>query len=787
MSANSSPDDESLGNDDEVQNPTNEQNDPGSAGDISEEDLPSPEQKYPDPSGIPEEPPGSDKIAIGVESVSSEEGAAQAVAGQPPSDENTDDDVDEEIEGEWTDEATARAFEGFMTAEEREVGRLASRLGDVIENEEDNVYDSSTAYNRVSQLLGEFYAFAMPRDNTDGIRQALHVYEPETGIYRPYGKEFVGEILQELIGSWISNHKLREILGHIERSNYINEDDLGGGETEIVVQNGIVDWETGGDREHTPDDVFLSRVEMPWMGLDVSPARWREFFETVVSEEHVETMFHIFSHCLVDDYPDEKAFLFVNDGGGGKSTTIEMWENALGEEQVSNETLRALSSTNDTYAEAELYGKRANFGAEMAAETQSQLEKFKALTGGDRISARFPYEGKFKFRNRASIVNTLNTMPEFDSDKDALWRRMVMITFPHNFEDGEMADERKSKQQLKDELLTEDALAGLLAASIEHTMQATDEDGEWFPDVEPMWERRKKIKASAEPVFDFQNSCIVEDEGGKIPIEEAHRCYRAYASAEGLSTGIEGRDSKEARKKFGKKLHDIQDLDFESDRRRFSGERKTAYIGLSFSSRGLQVLDDERAGEKILGSIEGQDPDSKGEADSEENSHADRKRAGAEVVAKGVIGRVNEQNESGATYRAIVSECRENRSDSDNVLDAIDRLEEAGEVAEDDGGVFHVVETGSIGSDDSNRRTVARGIKDSMSGDMDTVSVSAVEGKLNKSPLGRTEIELVLESMDADDHVILSDGDVALTESAVQYLDGDLSMDVYPTVKGGGE
>jgi len=685
-------------------------------------------------------------------------------------------EADEDLEENDERLVEAQGFEDFLTDEDTRISKVADRLGRVVEMEEDGDYGTHEAISNIARTLNEHYAFVMPRKETDGIRQCLHVYEPESGIYRPYGEEFIGELLQELISWWLTEHRLREIRKHIERSNYIGEGDIGGGDTEIVVQNGIVDWETGDFREHSPDDVFLSRVEMPWQGIDATCPRWQEFFETVVADEHVETMYHIFAHCLVDAYPDEKAFMFVNDGGGGKSTTIEMWEHALGEEQVSNETLRALSSTNDTYAEAELYGKRANFGAEMDAGTKTQLETFKALTGGDRISARFPYEGKFKFRNCATIITTLNTMPDFVSDKDALWRRMVMIPFPNNFEDGEMADQRKSKQQLRDELLTDDELAGLLARSIRHTKQASDDGGGWFPDVEPMWERRKRIKASADPVFAWQDVCLVEDEGGKVPIEEAHECYRKFAQEEGLSTGIEGRASDEARSKFGEKLHGISDLEFETARRRFDGERKGAYIGVSFSPRGLQVLEDERSGEKILGSIEGQQHD-ENEQDSESDGGdaGDERRAGMEVTAKSIITHLNEQNDSEATHRAIVEHCR-GEANLDGVLDALDTLEERGTVETDENGVYRVVESNGDGVGKSAHRRVIRGIVDSMSHDMETVAVRVVEGKLHSSPLGQTEINAVLEELDDEGYVVLSDGGdrVTLVESASEILsEGD--------------
>ncbi|WP_231512855.1 DNA primase family protein [Haloferax mediterranei] len=672
--------------------------------------------------------------------------------------------------------------------------KLAENLQSVVSMWKSRDYDTGETQSKVAQFLDWQFSFAHPRENVDGMRPTLHVYNPDTGMYEPNGKEFVGEMLQEIIPDWLNKTRLGEIRAHLKRANYVSEDDIGGNKHEVLGTTKIVNWETGQARDFSPDDIFLTRVEMPWYGLDEEATEWEEFISDLVPESDVSTMFHFLAHAMVDAYPDEKGFVFANDGGGGKSTFFEATEGAIGDDNVSNETLRALSSTSDQYSEAELYGKRLNISPELPAERLSSMEMFKRLTGGDRISARFPYEGKFQFRNAATQAIVTNHIPDIAEDKDAIWRRLVLITFPNNFEDGEMADKRRSKADIMNELHSDDALAGLFARLVRHTMQATEEDGEWFPDIKPMWERREQLKKGADPMFSWAKACLVENSEGRVTLDEAQESFRRYANQEGLSPGIEARDKNEARQKFGTKLLGYKDFDIESDRKRINGKKTRVYEGVALSARGLESLTKDRPGEKILSSIESQARDEDDEpADSDESDLDAGKRCGAEVVVTSTINRLNDKNSSAAEYRAIIEHCKEHHKLSVEIVDAIGSLEERGAIVEDEDGVYRVVDdvdedSGDDENDDGDsgavsdeeRRTVVCAVRDAQSHEYDSVQKSSVAGRLsrNGSDMNLKRLEAVLEDLDSDGYVVLGEGQagfgetIALVDTAFDLLEG---------------
>jgi len=650
-------------------------------------------------------------------------------------------------------------------------------VGTTVERWQDGEYDETEALHRIAEAVVDHYNCVRPHPEAPGVRDALYVYKGnEEGIYTPRGKTIVESALEDVLGKYLRNAKLSEILGHVDRMAMKLDDAwFSPPRYEAVIYNGILDFRTGNVRDCTPDEFFTkaSRIEHEY-DPEASCPGIREFLESIVDGGDVDTLIHIAAHSLLNAYPTRKAFMLVGDGSNGKSVFLRLLEAFLeGElveedeqkDKVSNVELADIAA--DEHAAAELYGKRLNIGSDISSQALTDLNIFKKATGGDPIRARRLYENSFTFKNKASMVFAVNEVPQFDEDTHAVWSRWAMINFPNEFHPSD--DDYVPEEELLDDIASEEELKGLFALCVEHLKDALN-GGEWWPNVDGASKQREKMKKAAEPFYAAAMACFVPDEDEQVKTDDARECLRAYARQEGLPMGTEFEESSD----FGTALKNIREFDVERKQRRFNGSTEYAYTGISLSPRGLQVLEGERSGEKILSSIEGQQKDdTDGESKSEEEDTGDESRVVMEVTAKSVIAHLNRENDSEANYRAIVEHCRDG-PDLNDVLDALDTLEESGEVEQDESGVYHVVETDDGGGDDSARRTVVDGIRDAMSHDMDTVAVKAVAGNLHNSPLGRSEIDAILWELDEEGKVVLSDDcdRVTLVESANEILAG---------------
>ena len=657
---------------------------------------------------------------------------------------------------------------------------LLWRIGCIAEDWQNGQYEETEALHRIAETVCDHFHCVRPHEEAGGVRDALYVYKgDDEGIYSPRGEALIKSVLEDMLGKYLRNAKLSEILGHVNRMALKLDDTwFQPPAYEAVVENGVIDFRTGEIRDCTPDEFFTEASKIPIeYDENASCPEIRAFLESIVDGDDVETLVHIAAHALVNAYPTRKAFMLVGDGANGKSIYFRVLEALIeGElvdedeqkDKVSNVELADIAA--DENAAADLYGKRLNIGSDISSQTLKDLNMFKKATGGDPIRARRLYENSFTFMNKATMLFGLNEVPQFEEDTHAVWSRWAMINFPNEFHPGD--DDYIPEEELLAKLTTEEELKGFFALCVEHLKDALN-DGEWWPNVDSASKQREKMKKAAEPFYAAAMACLTHDPDGKVKTEDARECLRAYARQEGLPMGTEFEESSD----FGTALKTIREFDVERKQRRFNGDQKYAYTGVSLSARGLQVLQGERPGEKILSSIEGQVRDSDTESGDDGEDVDSRAEPGSDVsaVVTKAITHLSEENSSGATYRAIINYCRDEHDRPGDIIDAIDELEDDGAIEYEDG-VYSVVTDQNEGSvTDAERRQVVIAIDNAMRHRYDSPSKSSVLGNLHGSDIGIERLDTVLKDLAEDGHVVLgeSQGDkVSPIETAFELVNG---------------
>lgn len=449
-----------------------------------------------------------------------------------------------------------------------------------------------TAIDRFATILCMEYDFVRPRADTPGWRDTLYNYVGEDGIYEPHGEAFIKRESERLLGAWTSNQKVREIVSKVERRAMTTGDDLSTDPNRIVVENGILDLHTGDLDAYTPGEYHQTRIDVVY-DPDATCPRIEEFLGEIVEPRDVDTLFRFIAHGLYKEYAEEKVAMLLGDGQNGKSVFLSLVRQFLGEHNVSGRSLQDIGE-ND-FALQDLHGKLANINNDMSSDDVNDLSAFKMATGRDTVTADVKYEQPIKFENHATMMFAANRMPVLGEDTRAVWRRWVPINFPYTFDDNDPgAKDATPKRVLMRELTSEEEFKGLLARCVEEISQWWG-GREWFPNAMRPDDVRKQMKRAAEPVYDFAATCLeVADEDDYISKKEARDCYRKYAREEGLPTKSDNT--------FGENLLNLRDYPIESGQRRVEGQRVTTYNGVTWSSRGREVLgldspeDDEQTG-----------------------------------------------------------------------------------------------------------------------------------------------------------------------------------------------
>lgn len=368
----------------------------------------------------------------------------------------------------------------------------------------------SNEHLTIANDLRERYSFATMRDTGQ-----LYIYRD--GVYIPNGEAFIQEQAKNQLGKDFSTHKVNEIINWVRYSSFVHRDSFDRDHNVINVLNGLLDIETTEFHEHTPK--YLSLVQIPVFHYQKSQCpRINQFFTEVLKPEDIPLIEEMFGYCLLPEYRFHKAFLLQGPGRNGKTTLLNLLQRLLGKRNTANVSLGELSS--DRFAAAQLFGKLANVFADLPAEALRETGKFKALTGGDKITAQRKFQSPFEFTNYAKLMFSCNYVPITHDLSPAFFSRWIIIRFPNTFE-GERANPR-----LLDELCSEEELSGLLNLAVKGLHRLLENKA--FSCTETTEEVAQKYQRLSNPVAAFLADCCQEDLEAYIIKVDLYNAFKAY-------------------------------------------------------------------------------------------------------------------------------------------------------------------------------------------------------------------------------------------------------------------
>ena len=217
----------------------------------------------------------------------------------------------------------------------------------------------------------------------------------------------------------------------------------------LGTPSGTVDLKTGKLRPAKQEDGITKATS-------VAPANtgcplWLKFLNETTGDDQelIRFLQHWLGYCLTGSIR-EHAFIFVyGDGGNGKSVFLETVTYILGEyaTTAAMETFTASKSERHPTDLAMLRGARLVTASETEEGRAWAEAKIKAMTGGDRVSARFMRQDFFQYNPSFKLTVIGNYKPVVRNVDDAMRRRINLIPFVRKPE--------KVNKSLKEELKAE--------------------------------------------------------------------------------------------------------------------------------------------------------------------------------------------------------------------------------------------------------------------------------------------------------------------------------------------
>lgn len=347
----------------------------------------------------------------------------------------------------------------------------------------------------------------------------------ENGIYTRNATPRIEEYLRKHIFQKLyKKTTVASIIERIKLDTLIDRKDFEEQDPHLIcVKNGILDTKNLNLVEHSPQFVFLSKINANYDEKASAQEILNIFKEYLPQEDKLKTLQELFGYCLYRKYPIHNIFFFIGSGRNGKGTTLTILQNMLGKENTSNITIQELEK--GRFAVANLYGKLSNIGGDIAAIKIHSTAKIKGLSGGDELSAEMKnIQDPIMFENYAKMVFSCNKIPKWDDDSLAWYSRTIPIKFERQYlrekelKNLEDSDEKKvSKRQIQglaDKLSTDSNISGILNWALEGLARLL-KNGD-FSDKSILSERKEILELSSNPFKVFVRKELKESFGCEI-------------------------------------------------------------------------------------------------------------------------------------------------------------------------------------------------------------------------------------------------------------------------------
>ncbi len=200
----------------------------------------------------------------------------------------------------------------------------------------------------------------------------------------------------------------------------------------LCTPSGVIDLRTGKQRPARPLDHFTKLTSIAPNDKCPTPT-WRAFLERITNgdAELVGFLQRVAGYALTGSTREHALFFLHGVGANGKSTFLNAITGIIGDYHTAAAIETFTASTQERHSTdlAGLRGARLVTSVETEEGRRWAEAKIKALTGGDKIAARFMRQDFFEFVPTFKLVIAGNHKPGLRSVDEAIRRRFHLVPF----------------------------------------------------------------------------------------------------------------------------------------------------------------------------------------------------------------------------------------------------------------------------------------------------------------------------------------------------------------------
>lgn len=207
----------------------------------------------------------------------------------------------------------------------------------------------------------------------------------------------------------------------------------------LNVRNGVVDLRDGTLGDHDPALMISKLADVDYVAqaahpdfdqmLDALPPEVRDYAQRWAG------------YCTTGETSEDVVMILDGAGANGKSTFLVAMQSALGEYAGPIDVRCVMKSEHEDHRTiyASLHGRRLATISELPEGGRLNVEKVKAISGGDTMVARRVYQDDFTWSPTHKLAFATNHRPVVGAADAGIWRRLKLLGFPYRYVEPDSA------------------------------------------------------------------------------------------------------------------------------------------------------------------------------------------------------------------------------------------------------------------------------------------------------------------------------------------------------------
>lgn len=387
-----------------------------------------------------------------------------------------------------------------------------------IENDRKGRKPTTISTNRCAYFLNKHLTFIL-FDSEENTKLAM--YQVQEGIYTQ-NTTIIKRVISYLEPKHNSN-KADEVIYHL--INMVDIKEKTNSPYLIPVKNGVFNRKTKQLESFTPDYVFTTKIDTPYVKQDNVPVLngWNveQWINDIACNDKqvVKLLWQVINDALNGNYTRKKAIFLVGDGNNGKGTFQELLSNIIGYGNIAS---LKVNEFDERFRLSTLEGKTAVIGDDVPVGVYvDDSSNFKSVVTGDPVLVEFKNKPLYRATFKCTVIQSTNGMPSFKDKTAGTLRRLLIVPFNANF-NGTKENFKIKEDYVKNQQVLEYVL-----------YKAINLDFETFDIPEVSEKMLEVFKEDNDPVYGFKVNMFDQWTVRKVPKYIVYAFYKEYCDENG--------------------------------------------------------------------------------------------------------------------------------------------------------------------------------------------------------------------------------------------------------------